>query len=145
MFLGNPCLLKKTGWAVFVLILASFQMGTIRKKEDPILKTQTSPIALNDKIEEIQNGPKGAPTPSFKLYTQSGFLTDPPVAQGKSTPEAPNPADLSKKVTEVPGIEQKERNSQEDWWLEDQGKDEGEDDLFEEEDEESEESQTNVK
>ena len=58
-------------------------MGTIRKKPNPILKTQTDPIAYKDKLEEIKDGIKGPPSPVWKLYARNGFLTEAPVDSNK--------------------------------------------------------------
>ena len=52
--------------------------ATVRKREDPILLTQTDPIAYKDKLEETKDGEKGAPMPSMKLYPNQRFLTAPP-------------------------------------------------------------------
>jgi len=54
-------------------------VGTVRKDFDPITKTQTDPIAYKKKMEEIKDGVKAAPKPSFKFYNKSDFLTLPPM------------------------------------------------------------------
>lgn len=59
-------------------------LGTIRKKDDPILNTQTDPIAYKEKMEEIKDGEKGAPMPSVTLYAKEKFLAEGPVAKGKT-------------------------------------------------------------
>lgn len=98
----------------FVLLLCAtwtLQLGAMFKdKEDPIAKTQTDPVAYRDMIEESKDGPKGAPSPSFKLYERAGFLTDSPVA-----PESEE--ELSEKAAETLPEEQ----LSEDWWIEDAG------------------------
>lgn len=77
---------------VFVLMMASLNLATVRKKDDPILKTQTDPILLKDKQEEIKDGEKGAPTPSFKWYAFNWFQTDSPASRDT---EAINPQGTS--------------------------------------------------
>ena len=95
-------------------------LGTIRKKENPILKTQTNPIAWKDKLEEIKDGVKGPPAPSWKLYPKSRFQTEDlihhqgsesePRGAGDKIPElgAPIPEDQRDKT----------KDSNEDWWHE---------------------------
>lgn len=102
------------------LVVAGFaNLGTIRKKEDPILKTQTDPITHKQKMEEVKDGEKGAPLPSFRLYEKPHFLSEPPVetpkvetvTQKDLIPETgePIPEDLE-------GVE--EEPLLEDWWFE---------------------------
>ena len=55
-------------WVPFVIVMSSFNLGTILDKKDPITKTQTDPISYKDKMEEIKDGEKGAPSPSFEFY-----------------------------------------------------------------------------
>lgn len=62
-----------------VTVVFILNSGTVRKKEDPIRDTQTDPIAYNKKMEEIKDGEKGAPTPSFQYYGGEPFLKSPPV------------------------------------------------------------------
>jgi len=57
------------------------QLGTVRKQDDPILNTQTNPIAFEEKMTQMEEGEKGAPTPSFEHYAKEEFMTDPPVGQ----------------------------------------------------------------
>lgn len=109
-----------------VLLLFSVMMlhaGSVRKKDDPILRTQTHPIALKDKMEEIKDGEKGAPSPSFKHYPKSQFLTEPPVENqpdSKAETPAKSPAEWGGSTIEdlgesaASGDEQEE----EDWWEE---------------------------
>jgi len=40
--------------------------------------TQTDPITLKAKQEEIKDGVKGAPTPSMVFYGHESFMVDPP-------------------------------------------------------------------
>lgn len=79
--------------ASFVVFLSAvLNLGTIRKKEDPILKTQADPISIKQKIEEEKEGIKAAPIPSFKFYEKGRFFTEPPGAPA---------ADLEKKTLEA--------------------------------------------
>ena len=95
-----------------VVISSLLDLGTIRRQEDPILKTQTAPILFKQKEEEMKDGPKGAPTPSFNLYPKAGFMGDPAV--GKAKEELPA-ADVSSKesISEVVPAQDEES---EEWW-----------------------------
>ena len=120
------------------MLLSLVNMGTIRRKDDPVKKTQTDPITLKAKTEELKEGPKGAPTPLWNLYPKREFLTDPPtqsVADGlgqTAGDRIPNPGDpIPEDLTgmedaenwalqdrkEVPSGPSEEG---EDWWLEEQ-------------------------
>ena len=99
-----------------IVITSLMNLATIRKKEDPITKTQTSPIALNDKIQELKEGPKGAPTPSFRLYDKSKFFTDSPVDQ-KETKEEKQSQD---EITELGRLSPEEEFQEEDWWMDEE-------------------------
>ena len=64
-----------------VVILAAvwcLHSGTIRKKDDPIRKTQTDPIKYEEKMSEIKEGIKGAPSPSLRFYLDKKIQLDPP-------------------------------------------------------------------
>lgn len=103
--------------------------------------TQTNPIAYKDKMEELKDGEKGAPSPSYKFYPKDRFLTDPPMEkEGETQPEdnlpewgEPIPENLegwedesfvseeSSKVEEEPKIERElvaEESQAEEWWQE---------------------------
>ena len=133
-----------------MLVLALFSMGTIRKDQDPILKTQTDPIALKQKLEETKDGVKGAPSPSFQYYTKEDFLARTPMKAGQeavekapaaqskqlegvtevekpaegniTTPEEPDLAMAEKPIEDKAQAPSKEEG-EEDWWLEDQAQD----------------------
>lgn len=106
------------------LLLTVWMLATasVRKKDDPILRTQTNPIALKEKMEEIKDGEKGAPSPSFKHYPKSQFLTEPPMeGQPDSEPEAPgkSAAEWDESLIEDLGEdEDTEESEEEDWWEE---------------------------
>lgn len=93
--------------------------GSVRKKDDPILNTQTNPITLKDKMEEIKDGEKGAPSPSFKHYPKSRFLTEPSIENNldsESEISEESPAEWEEPLIEDLG---------EDWWEEEEGEGEG--------------------
>ena len=72
----------RLGKFVFLSMMAGIvllNLGTVRKKTNAILRTQTDPIAYKDKMEEIKDGVKGAPQPVWTLYSKGTFLSDPPV------------------------------------------------------------------
>ncbi len=108
--------------AMLVLIGSLFNLGAIRKNEDPIAKTQTDPISYKQKLEETKDGPKGAPTPSFNLYPKEGFLTDSAVGESKDEP----PATESKPEEIVSEAASSEEES-EDWWSEEETQEDAED------------------
>ena len=66
-----------------ILFCALLQVATVLKKDDPIIKTQTEPIAYKEKVEETKDGVKGAPSPSYKHYPQDGFVTQETVENEK--------------------------------------------------------------
>ena len=123
-------------------------MGTIRKQEDPITKTQTDPILYKQKLEETKDGEKGPPTPSWKLYPKEGFMADSPVENKKEEvqPEPqsripnvgqPIPEDLrglepddTNAAPEPSKAAVEEKNPEDRWWEE--GNDEKVIDLQEE-------------
>ncbi len=69
-----------------VVVLCVLNTATIRKKDDPILNTQTNPIAYETKMEENKEGEKGAPMPAWRLYPRLRFLSDSP--NKKNNPQA---------------------------------------------------------
>ncbi len=101
--------------AALLLSVWMLHAGTVRKKDDPILNTQTNPIALKDKMEEIKDGEKGAPSPSFKNYPKSQFLTEPPM---EDKPGSESDRSFVKSSDEHDYDETPEG---EDWWERDLG------------------------
>jgi len=97
--------------SVMIVVIGFLNSGTIRKKEDPILKTQTDPITYKQKMEEMKDGPKGAPTPSFKLFPKENFMSDPSVGAAKEEPQ--QNALAQEDVSEVSVSEGEES---EEWW-----------------------------
>ena len=89
-----------------LIFSALLNTGTVRKKNDPILKTQTDPIKLKDKLEEVKDGEKGPATPVFSWYGGGNkFMIHPPFDQEKAK-EAP--AEPANKVSEVDVAEKAE-------------------------------------
>ncbi len=87
-------------WVLRTLVAVSIGMslGVIRKKDDPILRTQTDPISYQQKMEEEKDGKKGAPAPSFAFYKKSRFLTEPPMTAGNNLSERKVPEEKIPKV-----------------------------------------------
>ena len=100
--------------AAGILGTSFLNLGVIHRKEDPILKTQTDPVLYKQKEEEMKEGPKGAPTPSFNLYPKERFFTDPAVDSSK-TPEQ-KPDSLKENVSET---EVTPNEDSEEWWTDD--------------------------
>lgn len=65
-------------FGLFIVILASAHLGTIRRNEDPIRNTQTDPIAYKQKMEEEKDGVKGPLAYSVKYNPKDTFFIDPP-------------------------------------------------------------------
>lgn len=59
-----------------IVLFSVLQVAAVNKAEDPIRDTQTNPILIDEKNEELKDGQKEAPKPSFKLYPEQGFLSD---------------------------------------------------------------------
>lgn len=92
---------------ILILGIALLSMGTVLKKKDPVLKTQTGPIRYSEKAKEEAEGKKGPPVPTLELYPQERFLVEGPVKKGKSSP-----------VTQ--------EESEAELWLEEETEEEGE-------------------
>ena len=97
---------------IYLCLIAIFHSGTIRKERDPVEETRTSPIAYKAKMEEIKDGVKGPPTPSFTLYAKSRFLSETPMAIGDEELEA---------ETQAGAEEAGEAGGEDDWWVEELG------------------------
>ena len=107
----------KIKWVRFVIysylcLIGILHSGTIRKERDPVEETRTSPIAYKAKMEEIKDGVKGPPTPSFTLYSKSRFLAETPMAIGDEGLEA---------ETQAEAEEEGETGGEDDWWVEELG------------------------
>lgn len=106
--------------SAIVAMSSLLNLGTVRKKEDPVLKTQTDPISYKQKMEEMKDGPKGAPTPSFNLYPKAGFMTDPAVEVAKEEAALETETPDQEQVTEVSAAEDEEAG---DWWSDEKNDD----------------------
>lgn len=69
-----------------VLAVAFLSLGTVIKKKDPVLETQTGPIGYAEKAKEEAEGKKGPPAPTLELYPKERFLAEGPVEKGKISP-----------------------------------------------------------
>lgn len=107
---------KKETFFLIVMIasVGLLNSGTIRRKPDPVVKTQTDPISYKQKMEETKDGVKGAPLPSFKLFPKENFMADPSV--GEAQEETPQDPSSQESVSEVPVSEEEES---EEWWNDD--------------------------
>lgn len=111
-------ILRACGWGI--LFLSLMHVGTIRKKDDPIVKTQTDPITYKAKMEEIKDGVKGAPSPSLKFYGkydgEEQFYTAEPMEEDLSEEEALLMGDWEPSGTE----ERLEDEEESYWWYDDE-------------------------
>ncbi len=71
---------------LFVVGIAFLSMGTVLKKKDPIVETQTGPVGYSEKAKEEAEGKKGPPAPALELYPKERFLVEGPVEKGKGAP-----------------------------------------------------------
>ena len=131
--------MKKVIILVSALVVMSsfFQLGTIRRKKDPIQLTQSEAVPYQQKMEEeSKDGPKGAPAPSFNLYPKARFLTDPavgdPTAAQRVALEEQNKPSEAENVPEVAEVSSGQES--EDWWSEEDEKSASEEESLPEED-----------
>lgn len=109
----------------FLMVILVLHAGAIRKERDIITETQTDPISLKKKLEEIKDGEKGPTTPTFEFYEGKDFQTKAPV---DNKPEAADSLAVKDEIPQygepVPenleGIEQ-EKQGEDDWWTESWG------------------------
>ena len=92
---------------VFVLGIALLSVGTVIKKRDPVVETQTDPVGYSEKAKEEAQGKKGPPVPRLELYPKERFLVEGPVEKKKGVPSEPEETEI-------------------DLWLEEEGMEEGE-------------------
>ena len=115
------------GCFVLVALAGLLNLGVILKDEDPIADAQTSPISLKQKLEEIKDGPKGAPSPSFTFYSKAGFLTESPMKtmpaeEGRQGEQTGTKEDEEKaNPNAIPAdIDRNDKMAgEDDWWSED--------------------------
>jgi len=115
-------MVKIETWLIIgVCLLSLINMGVIRKKENPITATQTSPIAYKDKVEELKDGEKGAPLPSMLLYSKWEFFTDAPYEKSKDEEGSLEESWIPRLGEPIPEDLEggEEALSLEDWWKKD--------------------------
>lgn len=111
-----------------IILVFAVHTGAIRRERDIILETQTDPISLKKKLEELKDGEKGPTTPSFEFYEGKDFQTKPPVDDkpenaGQAAPQDVIP-DYGAPVPEnLEGIEAEDKAHTDDWWTESWGED----------------------
>lgn len=109
----------------FLILVFLLHSGAIRRERDIILETQTDPISLKKKIEELKDGEKGPTTPTFEFYEGRDFQTKVPVDNNPEAAGIPQVHDhIPQYGDQVPenleGIEQ-EKQGEDDWWTESWG------------------------
>ena len=70
---------KKWCFLILITVLSAANVASIRRAEDPIRNTQTSPIAFQQKMEEEKDGKKGPLLYHVKYNPEDSFLTGSPV------------------------------------------------------------------
>lgn len=115
--------------SVLVLMLSFLNTGATLKNDNKynvIAKTQTDPITHKEKTEELKEGVKGAPTPSFQYYGSEQVLSRPPIDTEKEEAELrdgymdeiPDFGETIPENLEGIGAEETEE-AEDDWWFED--------------------------
>jgi len=98
---------KKALFFIFLSVLAGLQIGTVRKKDNPVVNTQTAPILYEQKKEEEKDGVKGPLMYHVKNNPLETFFIEPPMT---SEQKERGQATAAKPVT-APG-------DTADWWEE---------------------------
>ncbi|HQB12712.1 MAG TPA: hypothetical protein PLX96_07050 [Candidatus Omnitrophota bacterium] len=70
---------KKWCFLMLIAVLSAGNVAAIRRAEDPIRDTQTSPIAFQQKMEEEKDGKKGPLLYHVRYNPKDSFLTTSPV------------------------------------------------------------------
>lgn len=109
---------KKISGFLFIIFCLTFLTGTIRKQDDPIRNTQTDPILHKQKMEEIKDGEKGAPTPSWKLYPKEKFLAKSPVENEPNAGTSTSSGRIPNLGEPIPENISEEDENEENWWTE---------------------------
>lgn len=66
----------------FLLLAAGFLFsGSVLKKDDPIVNTQTDPVLYEQLKKEEEEGRKSPASPTFDLFPQQAFLIEDPVGK----------------------------------------------------------------
>ncbi|MBI3317407.1 MAG: hypothetical protein HYZ85_05350 [Candidatus Omnitrophica bacterium] len=110
-----------------VLFCGCLHLSAVLKKDDPVVKTQTDPISMREKMEEIKGGVKSAPSPSHKHYSGEDFFTESAVGQKEVKASESSQEEAVWKDEELELISFDEEEESLEFW---------EDDIFEEEFEE---------
>ncbi len=132
-FSGRPwCGRLPAGFLILLLVVIfMLNTATVRRRKSAILRTQTDPIKLKDKMEEIKDGEKGPATPQFGWYGGgNGFMSKSPVgvqapAEPAKTKEPEEPfgvteVDEPKPAPKAPDALPQEENSRDEFADEDQ-------------------------
>ncbi len=72
---------------IVVLSAGWLNLGAILQDDDPILKTQAEAIRYDKKMEDLKDGEKGAPAPSFRFYHKDRFFTEDLTTEGQRETE----------------------------------------------------------
>lgn len=120
-----------------LILFACLNSAALLRKDNPVVKTQTDPIRWEDKQEELEEGVKGAPSPSMKFYANETFLIDAPV--DKSADEDAHLYASEREPSEAPlrsedeksadfwwsdSSESGEETEQDSWWMQEEGAEE---------------------
>lgn len=89
LFAVSPCvrypltMKKRAVLFIFLSVLAGLNLGTVRKKDNPILNAQTDPILYEQKKEEEKDGVKGPLLYHVKHDPLETFFIEPPFSSGQ--------------------------------------------------------------
>ena len=100
---------RKAMFLLFLSVfgLASLNLASVRKNEDPIRDTQTNPILYEQKKEEEKDGKKGPLLYNVKYNPREAFFIDPPIEPEKQGPGATHVTEAVPAATDTA-----------DWWEE---------------------------
>lgn len=102
--------------SLFLALGSAFlSVGTVVKKKDPVLETQTGPIGYAEKAKEEAEGKKGPPAPTLELYPKERFLIEGPVEKRKRAFSAKEEAEVELWLEEE-GEEEDETPEDEELW-----------------------------
>ena len=103
---------------IFLLLgIAFLSVGTVVKKKDPILETQTGPISYSEKAKEQVEGKKGPPVPTLELYPKERFLVEGPVEKGEGAPSIEEDEPLKFKLKAKKDDTREKSASRKRWFL----------------------------
>lgn len=113
-----------------MLAICALNTAAIRRERDAVRETQTDPISLKKKLEELKDGEKGPTTHTFEFYKAKDIQMMLPVdtKTEEDSQQAARKDVLPAYGDPVPenleGIEAEDAAPTEDWWSESWG-DEG--------------------